>query len=132
MLYPFSWVNDPRRRIAAAAGGCMLVKVEALAQAGGIAAIRDALIDDCSLAKLMKAQGPIRLSLTERVRSIRTSPTIADIHAMVARSAYAQLRYSPIWLALTLAGMALTYWAPPLIAIFGHGTARFWLLPPGR
>jgi hopene-associated glycosyltransferase HpnB len=126
MLYPFFWVNDPRRRIAAAAGGCMLVKADALAAAGGIAAIRDALIDDCSLASLMKAQGPIRLSLTERVRSIRTSPKIADIHAMVARSAYAQLRYSPIWLTLTLAGMALTYWAPPLIAIFGAGTA--WIL----
>jgi hopene-associated glycosyltransferase HpnB len=125
MLYPFSWVNDPRRRIAAAAGGCMLVKADALAQAGGIAAIRDALIDDCSLARIMKARGPIRLSLTERVWSIRTSPKIADIHTMVARTAYAQLRYSPIWLALTLAGMALTYWAPPLIAIFGHGTGRF-------
>jgi hopene-associated glycosyltransferase HpnB len=124
MLYPFAWVNDPRRTVAAAAGGCMLVKADALAAAGGIAAIRDALIDDCSLAKLMKERGPIRLSLTERVRSIRTSPTIADIHAMVARSAYAQLRYSPIWLVLTLFGMALTYWAPPLIALFGAGTAR--------
>jgi hopene-associated glycosyltransferase HpnB len=124
MLYPFSWVNDRHRKIAAAAGGCMLLKTEALARAGGIASIRDALIDDCSLAKVMKAQGPIWLSLTARVRSIRPSLGISDIHAMVSRSAYAQLRYSPVLLALTLLGMALTYWAPPLIAIFGHGTAR--------
>jgi hopene-associated glycosyltransferase HpnB len=124
MLYPFSWVNDPRKRIAAAAGGCMMIKAAALAKAGGIAVIRDALIDDCSLAKVMKTQGPIWLGLTERVRSIRASQHVADIHAMVSRSAYAQLRYSPILLALTLIGMALTYWAPPLIALFGHGTAR--------
>lgn len=124
MLYPFAWVNDPRNTIAAAAGGCMLVRADALARAGGIAVIRDALIDDCSLASVMKAQGPIWLGLTERVRSIRVSDRLADIHAMVSRSAYAQLRYSPLLLAGTLLGMALTYWAPPLIAIFGHGTAR--------
>jgi hopene-associated glycosyltransferase HpnB len=124
MLYPFSWVNDPHRKIAAAAGGCMLLKRDALERAGGIAAIRDALIDDCSLAKVMRAQGPIRLSLTRGVRSIRPSLGISDIHAMVSRSAYAQLRYSPVLLGLTLIGMGLTYWAPPLIAIIGHGTAR--------
>jgi hypothetical protein len=72
----------------------------------------------------MKAQGPIWLGLTHRVRSIRESAAVADIHTMVSRSAYAQLRYSPILLALTLIGMALTYWAPPLIGLFGHGTAR--------
>jgi hopene-associated glycosyltransferase HpnB len=124
MLYPFSWVNDARNPVAAAAGGCMLVKADALARAGGIAVIRDALIDDCALARVMKTQGPIWLGLTDRVRSIRASGAVADIHAMIARSAYAQLRYSPLLLALTLAGMALTYWAPPFIALFGHGTAR--------
>ncbi len=124
MLYPFSWVNDPRDRVAAAAGGCMLIRAEALARAGGIAVIRDALIDDCSLAAVMKKQGPIWLGLTDRVRSIRTSGAVSDIHTMVSRSAYAQLRYSPVLLGLTLIGMALTYWAPPLLAVFGHGTAR--------
>ena len=124
MLYPFAWVNDARRMTAAAAGGCMLVKADALAQAGGIAVIRDALIDDCSLAKVMKSQGPIWLGLTQRVHSIRASEAISDIHTMVSRSAYAQLRYSPILLLGTLFGMALTYWAPPLLAIFGHGAAR--------
>ncbi len=71
MLYPFAWVNDPRNRMAAAAGGCMLIRADALARAGGIAVIRDALIDDCSLAAVMKKQGPIWLGLTDRVRSIR-------------------------------------------------------------
>jgi hopene-associated glycosyltransferase HpnB len=124
MLYPFAWVNDPRSRIAAAAGGCMLVNADALAKAGGIAVIRDALIDDCSLARVMKSQGPIWLGLTRRVHSIRASEAVADIHAMVSRSAYAQLRYSPVLLLGTLAGMALTYWAPPLLALFGQGMAR--------
>jgi hypothetical protein len=102
----------------------MLVEADALAKAGGIAAIRDALIDDCSLARVMKSQGPIWLGLTGRVHSIRASEAVCDIHAMVSRSAYAQLRYSPLLLLGTLAGMALTYGAPPLIALFGHGTAR--------
>ena len=124
MLYPFSWVNDPENPMAAAAGGCMLIRADALEQAGGIAVIRDALIDDCSLAAVMKRQGPIWLGLTDRVHSIRASGALADIHAMVSRSAYAQLRYSPVLLGLTLIGMALTYWAPPLLTLFGHGTAR--------
>jgi hopene-associated glycosyltransferase HpnB len=124
MLYPFRWVNTPHKALAAAAGGCMLVKADALARAGGIEAIRDALIDDCTLGKVMKEQGPIWLGLTGRVRSIRPSVGIADIHAMVSRSAYAQLRYSPLLLALTIAGMALTYWVAPLAAIFGDGPVR--------
>lgn len=124
MLYPFAWVNGPKNTMAAAAGGCMLIRSAALARAGGIAVIRDALIDDCSLAAVMKKQGPIWLGLTDRVRSIRVSGAVADIHTMVSRSAYAQLRYSPLLLGLTLVGMALTYWAPPLLALFGHGTAR--------
>jgi hopene-associated glycosyltransferase HpnB len=124
MLYPFSWVNRPRSNVAAAAGGCMLVRADALMKAGGIEVIRDALIDDCALAKALKAQGPIWLGLTERVRSIRPYPAFADIHRMVTRSAYAQLRYSPLLLAGTAAGMVLTYLVPPLMAIFGSDTAR--------
>src|SRR5262249_54208468 len=72
MLFPFRWVNDPHNTTAGAAGGCMLVRSDALARAGGIAAIRDAVIDDCALARKLKASGPIWLGLTERVRSIRT------------------------------------------------------------
>lgn len=123
MLYPFAWVNDARSKIAAAAGGCMLVKANALAKVGGIAVIRDALIDDCSLARVMKSQGPIWLALTQRVYSIRKSD-LTDIHTMVSRSAYAQLRYSPLLLLGTLLGMALTYWTPPILAIFGQGAAQ--------
>lgn len=133
MLYPFSRVNRADDATAAAAGGCMLVRTEALRAAGGIAAIRDALIDDCALARRMKAVGPIWLGLTERVHSIRPYPRLADIRHMVARTAYAQLQYSPLLLAGTTAGMALTYLAPPLFALFASGTAQVlgiaaWLL----
>ncbi len=124
MLYPFAWVNDRARSTAAAAGGCMLVRREALAAAGGIEAIRGALIDDCALARALKPQGPIRLSLTERAHSIRRYPGLEDIRRMVARSAYTQLNYSPLLLAGTLAGMALVYLAPALLALFGYGAAQ--------
>jgi hypothetical protein len=102
----------------------MLVRTGKLRQAGGIERVRNALIDDCALAGILKAQGPIWLGLTERVRSIRRYPDFNDIRRMVARSAYAQLRYSPVLLAGTLAGMCVTYLAPPLFAIFGSGLAR--------
>jgi hopene-associated glycosyltransferase HpnB len=125
MLYPFAWANRPGPT-AAAAGGCMLVRADALRQAGGIAIIRDALIDDCALAAQMKAQGPIWLGLTDRVRSIRPYPGLSDLRRMVSRSAYAQLRYSPLLLAATVLGMLLTYLVPPLMALFGSGLAR-WL-----
>jgi hopene-associated glycosyltransferase HpnB len=133
MLYPFAWINRPRAATAGAAGGCMLVRSETLRQAGGIGAIRNALIDDCTLAGILKARGPIWLGLTEQVASIRRYPDFADIRRMVVRSAYAQLRYSPLLLAGVLAGMALTYLAPPLLALLGTGAARImglaaWLL----
>jgi hopene-associated glycosyltransferase HpnB len=124
MLYPFAWVNQPASAVAAAAGGCMLVRADALRKAGGIEVIRGALIDDCALAKALKAHGPIWLGLTERVHSVRPYPAIADIRRMVARSAYAQLRYSPLLLMGTVAGMVLTYLVPPFTAIFGSGIAR--------
>lgn len=126
MLYPFSRVNKPGGVTAAAAGGCMLVRSDALKAAGGIDAIRNALIDDCSLAKLLKVHGPIWLGLTERAVSSRPYPDFDDIRRMVSRSAYAQLRYSPLILAGTVVGMALTYLAPPLLAVFAGGAAR-WL-----
>ncbi|HZZ25843.1 MAG TPA: glycosyltransferase [Roseiarcus sp.] len=121
MLYPFAWVNDPGPRTAAAAGGCMLVRREALHAAGGLEAVRSALIDDCALGALMKGQGSIWLGLTESVDSLRAYPTFADFHRMVARSAFAELRYSPLRLAGAIGGMALVYVAPPLFAIFAHG-----------
>jgi hopene-associated glycosyltransferase HpnB len=133
MLYPFAWANDPRRTTAAAAGGCMLVRREALRQAGGMAAIRGALIDDCALAKLLKARGPIWIGLTERVHSIRSYPAVTEIRGMIVRTAYAQLRYSPLLLAGTILGLALTYLAPVALTFFAGVFAQFvglfaWLL----
>jgi hopene-associated glycosyltransferase HpnB len=124
MLYPFAWANDPRRATAAAAGGCMLVRRDALRAAGGMAAIRGALIDDCALAKVLKAHGPIWIGLTERVRSIRAYPAVEDIRRMVSRTAYAQLRYSPVLLAGTVLGLTITYLAPVALAVFAGGPAR--------
>jgi hopene-associated glycosyltransferase HpnB len=124
MLYPFAWVNRPDHRMAGAAGGCMLVRADALRAAGGIDLIRDALIDDCALAAAMKKQGPIWLGLTDRVVSIRPYTSWGDIRRMVARSAYAQLNYSPLNLAGTVAGLALTYLVPPLMALFASGWAQ--------
>ena len=133
MLYPFAWVRRRDRAIAAAAGGCSLVRSDALARAGGIVAIRHAVIDDCALAALLKPHGPIWLGLTRCSRSIRPYPDIADIRRMVARSAYAQLGYSPLILLGTILGLLLTFAAPPLLAIFGTSlavptAAAAWLL----
>jgi len=125
MLYPFAWANNPRRATAAAAGGCMLVRREALRAAGGLDAIRTALIDDCSLAKLLKAQGPISITLTDRVHSIRAYPEIGEIRRMVSRTAYAQLHYSPLILLGTVLGLALTYLAPVALTLFARGWPQF-------
>lgn len=117
MLYPFAWVNDPRRPMAAAAGGCMAVDRAALERAGGLTAIRGALIDDCALGAAMKRVGPIWLGLSQRVVSLRACPTVADIRRMVVRSAYAELRYHPIRLAGALAGMGVAFLAPLFLAV---------------
>jgi len=124
MLYPFRLVNRPQARLAAAAGGCMLVKREALAKAGGLAVIADAIIDDCAMGETMKRQGPIRLSLTRRSVSLRPYGGWGEIVAMISRSAYAQLHYSPWLLAGTLIGLLLMFVAPVGLALFGSGGAR--------
>jgi hopene-associated glycosyltransferase HpnB len=124
MLYPFRAVNDPGSKVAGAAGGVMLIRPEALAKAGGLPAIRDALIDDCALGALMKKQGPIWLGLTDDVHSLRPYPHLADIGRMVTRSAYAQLDYSPVKLAAAILGMAVAYLAPPFLALFAESPAR--------
>ncbi|HEX4180058.1 MAG TPA: glycosyltransferase [Caulobacteraceae bacterium] len=124
MLYPFAQVNRPASKVAAAAGGCMLVRREALAAAGGIAAIRHEIIDDCALGRRMKARGPVWLGLTERAVSIRPYETVGEIGRMVSRSAYAQLGYSALVLAGVIAGMILIYVAPPAAALFGTGWLR--------
>jgi hopene-associated glycosyltransferase HpnB len=125
MLYPFGWVAQNDRKMAAAAGGCMLVKRDALERAGGIASVRAEIIDDCAMARRLKRQGPIWLGLTRRARSLRPYGGFAAIGRMVSRSAYAQLGYSPFVLTGTVAAMALIYVAPPLIALFAEGPARW-------
>ncbi|HTP99054.1 MAG TPA: glycosyltransferase [Casimicrobiaceae bacterium] len=126
MLYPFRWVNDPGSRTAAAAGGCMLVQRLALEAAGGLEAVRSTLIDDCALARVLKRQGPVWLGLTQRVRSARSYDTLGEIRRMVSRCAYAQLRFSPGLLALTVLAMGVVYAAPAAFALFGSGAAQ-WL-----
>ena len=125
MVYPFARVNRPGRT-AGAAGGCMLARADALKAAGGIAAIRKALIDDCALGTLMKRQGPIWLGLTHRARSLRPYETLDQIGRMVSRSAYAQLDYSPLKLVGVVVGMALLYFAPVEATLIGQGPTR-WL-----
>lgn len=125
MLYPFAWVSRADSSMAAAAGGCMLVRVDALASVGGIASVRGALIDDCSLAAKLKTVGPIWLGLTNRVHSIRPYPAFADVARMVSRSAYSQLRYSLLALTGTILGMAITFVAPPALALFASGWPQY-------
>ena len=124
MLYPFAWVNRPDRRTAAAAGGCMLIDREALRAAGGIAAIRGALIDDCALGLRMKAQGPIRLELGDRVESLRPYPSFGEIRRMVVRSAYAQLRFSPGRLLFAMVAMLVVFVAPVVAVIATRGVSQ--------
>ncbi len=125
MLYPFPWVNRRTHAAAAAAGGCILVHAASLKEIGGIESIRNALIDDCALARKLKARGPIWLGLTERVASVRSYPNWSDIAQMVSRSAYAQLGYSLIQLAGTVVAMTLTFIMPPVAAAAGSAYASF-------
>lgn len=113
LLYPPEWGTG-------AAGGCMLVRRETLARTGGIEAIRGQLIDDCSLAAAIRAAGGrVWLGLNPGVRSIRPYQGFGEIGRMISRSAFAQLRHSWLLLVGTIAGLALTYVAPPVLAIGG-------------
>jgi hopene-associated glycosyltransferase HpnB len=113
LLYPFAASNDPRGRTAAAAGGCMLVRTDVLRAVGGFAAIRGALIDDCTLAGVLKrARPPIWLGLSHSVRSLRVYADLGDFWRMVSRSAFTQLRYSVLLLLLATALMVATLLAP--------------------
>jgi hopene-associated glycosyltransferase HpnB len=117
-LYPFRRVNDPASRTAAGAGGCMLIRKTALDKAGGLEPVRGALIDDVALATLLKRDGNrCWLGLTTQVASIRPYPRVADLWHMIARSAYTQLRYSPVLLAGTILGLGVLYAVPPAAAI---------------
>ncbi len=123
LLYPFALANDPRHRVAAGAGGCMLVRTAVLRQIGGFAAIRGELIDDCALAARVKRAGyPIWIGLSGSARSRRRYRGPGPLWRMVARTAFTQLRYSPAWLALCTLLMALAF-VVPLAALAAGGAA---------
>jgi len=123
MLYPPAWIADRRRAVAGAAGGCMLIRAEMLERIGGIAAIRGELIDDCALARAVKrAGGRVWLGLSGGTESVREYASFGEVGRMISRTAFAQLRHSAWLLAGTVAGLAVTYLAPPVAAVSG-GTA---------
>jgi hopene-associated glycosyltransferase HpnB len=134
MLYPPKWIADEELATAGAAGGCILLRREALARIGGLEAIRGEVIDDCALAKAVKLSGgKVWMGLTRKSTSLRAYGTFWEIRDLIARTAFTQLRYSAVLLAGTLAGMLLTYVAPLLLLSAHDSTARLlgfsaWLL----
>jgi hopene-associated glycosyltransferase HpnB len=135
-LYPFKWVNTVQNNTAAAAGGCSLVKRSALEEMGGIQALQNALIDDCTLAAKIKHRdkprnAPIWLGLSNNTRSLRPYDDLATIWDMVARTAYTQLYYSPFLLIGTIFGMGLVYFAGPIALVGGLLTQNWGLAAIG-
>lgn len=124
MLYPFRWTNDHQQRTAAAAGGCILMRWDALVRAGGVESIAAAIIDACALARRIKGcsregGGRLWLGLSRQVHSVRNYSGLQGVWDMVARSACAQLGYSP-WLLLgAVLGMLLVFVTPPSAVISG-------------
>ncbi|MFD7320497.1 glycosyltransferase [Streptomyces sp. NPDC059875] len=129
-LYPFRWISRRRPLATAAAGGCVLLRTETAERARVPESIRQAVIDDVSLARAVRrAGGRIWLGLADRVDSIRPYPHLADLWRMVSRSAYAQLRHNPLVLAGTVAGLAVVYLAPPVAlaaGLFGGDAVAGW------
>ena len=122
LLYPFRRVNDPRDPIAGAAGGTMLVRRDALERISGLACIRNELIDDCALARHIKRGGHrIWLGLSESSISMRHYGRLGEILAMIARTAYTQLGYSPLRLLGCVVGLGLIFLAPPFLLFFAFG-----------
>ena len=118
MLYPPAWVRNTRRSTAGAAGGCMLVRGATLERAGGLEAIRGEVIDDCSLARLLKHNGGrLWIGLTDQSQSLRRYETFSDVDHMVSRTAFNQLNHSSLLLLGTIVGMVITYLAPPLLLL---------------
>jgi hopene-associated glycosyltransferase HpnB len=123
-LYPPAWIANPRRSEAGAAGGCILIRPAALEKAGSIAAIRQEVIDDCSLAARVKNNGGrLWLGASATTRSIRPYEGFSGIGRMISRSAFNQLRHSTLLLVFSVAGMAATYLLPPALVFFTHRIA---------
>ena len=118
MLYPPAWIRSPHRRTAGAAGGCMLIRPEVLEQAGGIAAIRNEIIDDCALAARVKSSGGrVWPGLTPNTRSLRAYRTFGEIERMIARTAFNQLHHS-LWVLLGAAFALVLIFLVPLVLLF--------------
>jgi hopene-associated glycosyltransferase HpnB len=127
-LYPFTWVNHPHNSMAAAAGGCVLISNQALTSIGGVARIKDALIDDCTLAQAVKSSGNnIWLGLSETTISLRGYDNLKVIWDTIARTAYTQLNYSPWLLIGTIVAMIIVYLIAPIGMIWGLITSN-WLV----
>jgi hopene-associated glycosyltransferase HpnB len=124
MLYPFAKVNNPRSAVAAAAGGTVLIRREALERIGGIAAIKNSLIDDVALATAVKRRGPIFLGHSGLAASIRPYPAFTDIWRMISRTAFTQLRHSAWLLVFTVFGLGVVWLLPPWELAFGNGWER--------
>jgi hopene-associated glycosyltransferase HpnB len=120
-LYPPSWIANPRRKIAGAAGGSILIRLEALKRAGGITAIRNEIIDDCAFARAVKRQGgTIWLGLNEASFSLRAYSTFSEIGRMISRTAFNQLNHSVLLLLAAIIGLTITYLLPPLLLLTQH------------
>ena len=125
LVYPFQMANSPSKRVAAAAGGCVLLEVRALDAIGGFGSLRDAIIDDCTLARRVKDAGfGTWIGLTRSVISHRRYHGLGDIWRMVARTAFTQLRYSWLLLSLCTLLMLICFLSPVLIAFSPELSAR--------
>jgi hopene-associated glycosyltransferase HpnB len=124
-LYPPRWIANPNARTAGAAGGCLLIRGSTLQRIGGLAAIRNALIDDCTLARAVKgAGGRLWMGVTRSSVSQRDYRSFAEIRDMIARTAFTQLRYSTALLLLTIVALFVTYIAPLVLPFAGKPVAR--------
>ncbi|NIW04243.1 MAG: glycosyltransferase [Gammaproteobacteria bacterium] len=113
LIYPFRLSNSRSPHVAAAAGGCVLLRTQALDEIGGFARIRSHLIDDCALARAFKAAGLTTwIGLSRSVRSRRSYPRLAGVWGTVARTAYTQLRRSPTLLLCCSVVMITAFLAP--------------------
>jgi hopene-associated glycosyltransferase HpnB len=127
MLYPPRWIADPQKRTAGAAGGCILMRRAALERIGGLASIRNEVIDDCALARAVKnTGGRLWMGVTRTSMSLREYKTFAEIRDLIARTAFTQLHYSTLLLIATLLGLFVTYWLPWILFFAGEDPA--WLL----
>ena len=119
-LYPPRWVADKERDIAAAAGGCMLLRGGMLQRIGGVDSIRDEIIDDCALARRVKTVGRVWLGIADETRSVRPYGSWRPLWDMISRCAFAQINYSAGILVVLMMGMVVTYLAPPLLVLLSH------------